>query len=61
MQKYYDHFSSPKKIYNCVVHGYKAPYKCITATALGNAVRMVVDEQEYDVKEDVNQLRLIEY
>lgn len=27
IQKYYSHYSTPKKIYNCVVHGYKAPYK----------------------------------
>ena len=58
--KYHNHFSSPKKIYNCEVHGYYQPYKRLTVNAVPNT-QFIVDEQEYDVKADTNQLKLIEY
>lgn len=59
IDKYVSHYSSPKKIYNCVVHGYKAPYECVSADAISG--KYIVDEQEYDVKADVNNLKLVEY
>ena len=58
VDKYYNHYSTPKKIYNCVVHGYKAPYKCVQCTAISG--KYIVDEQSYDLKADVNELKLIE-
>lgn len=58
VSKYYNHYSTPKKIYNCVVHGYKAPYKCIQCTAIDG--KYIVDEQSYDLKADVNELKLVE-
>lgn len=58
VDKYYNHYSTPKKIYNCVVHGYKAPYKRIQCTAISGVY--IVDEQSYDLKADVNELKLVE-
>ena len=58
VDKYYNHYSEPKKIYNCVVHGYKAPYKRIQCTAISG--KYIVDEQSYDLKADVNELKLVE-
>lgn len=58
VDKYYNHYSEPKKIYNCVVHGYRAPYKCVQCTAISG--KYIVDEQSYDLKADVNELKLIE-
>lgn len=58
VSKYYNHYSTPKKIYNCVVHNYKAPYKCIQCTAIDG--KFVVDEQSYDLKADINELKLVE-
>jgi hypothetical protein len=43
-----------------VVHGYVEPWKLVTATALPG-VEFIVDEQEYDVKQDVNTLKLVEF
>lgn len=61
IEKYYKHHKTPKMIYNCCVHGYKAPYKLMETTALGHDVKMIVDEQEYDVKADINNLKIIQY
>ena len=58
VDKYYNHYSEPKKIYNCVVHGYRAPYKCVQCTAISG--KYIVDEQSYDLKADVNELKLVE-
>lgn len=58
VDKYYNHYSTPKKIYNCVVHGYRAPYKRIQCTAISG--KYIVDEQSYDLKADVNELKLVE-
>ena len=59
LEAYYRHYSSPKLIYNATVHGYFMPYECVTATATGNA-RMIVDEQQWNVKDDINEVKLIE-
>lgn len=58
VDKYYNHYSEPKKIYNCVVHEYRAPYKCVQCTAISG--KYIVDEQSYDLKADVNELKLVE-
>jgi len=60
VEQYKDHYSTPKLIYNCQVHNYYAPWLCVTPTAIGNK-RMIVDEQDYDVKADINTLKLIEF
>lgn len=60
IERYVEHHSTPKKIYNCEVHGYYEPWKCISVNAL-NGLKMIVDEQEYDVKADTNELKLIEF
>lgn len=60
VDRYVEHYTNPKKIYNCQVHGYCLPWKCVMPSALDN-IKMVVDEQEYDVKADTNSLKLIEY
>lgn len=60
VNRYVEHYSSPKKIYNCQVHDYYKPWICVKPNALDN-IKMIVDEQEYDVKANTNELKLIEY
>lgn len=60
ISKYVNHYRDPKKIYNCTVHGYYKPYNVLTATAIPNT-KFTVDEQSYDIKADINELKLIEY
>lgn len=55
-----EHHSYPKRIYNCTVHGYYEPYRCITADVFDNG-SFIVDEQEYDLKQNVNTMKLIEF
>ena len=51
----------PKKIYNCEVKDYYMPFMGVTVNALSTDTYMMVDEQEYNVKSNVNTLKLIEY
>ena len=60
VHKYVEHYRNPKKIYNCVVHGYFNPFEQVQATCLPNT-KLCVDEQSYSVKEDINEVKLIEY
>jgi len=60
VNRYVEHYSNPKMIYNCQVHDYYKPWLCVEPYALNN-IRMIVDEQEYDVKANTNELKLIEY
>ena len=60
IDRYIEHHSNPKKIYNCTVRGYYEPWKCLRVTALNNC-KMIVDEQEYNVLTDINELKLVEY
>lgn len=57
--RYYWHYNRPKTIYNCVVHGYKMPYEKISATALPDK-SFIVDEQNWNIKQDINEVKLIE-
>jgi len=59
VDRYVEHYSSPKKIYNCVVHDYYKPYLCVEPTALRGS-HMIVDQQSWDVKANINELKLIE-
>lgn len=59
LEAYYRHYSTPKLIYNCEVHGYFMPYNVVTTTATGNA-RMIVDEQSWSIRDDINSLKLIQ-
>ena len=61
INKYLGHYDTPKIIYNCVVHGYKKPFEQVISNAIGAGKYMIVDEQEYNVKADVNELKLIQY
>lgn len=56
---YYDHFNSPKKIYECTIHDYLNPASPVQITATeGN---FIIDTQSYDVKSNHNTVKLIEY
>lgn len=56
---YYEHYSSPKRIYECNVHSKLFPYAKVNATAIGGTY--TVDTQEYDIKMNNNRIKLIEY
>lgn len=60
IQQYVNHFNSPKVIYNCEIHNYKEPYKAIKTTSIPDKI-FVIDSQEYNIKADVNAVKLIEY
>ena len=60
VDRYVDHHTDPKRIYNCVVHNYFDPYTVFDSSIFGNS-RFVLDEQEYDVKNNVNTMKLIEF
>ena len=60
VDRYVEHYSTPKKIYNATIHGYLSPWKLVKANALED-VRMIVDEQEFDVKADRNTVKLVQY
>ena len=60
INRYVEHHSTPKKIYNCTVHDYYEPYRCALVDAIPDTF-FVVDEQEYDVKNNVNSLKLVQY
>ena len=56
---YYDHYNSPKKIYECSIHDYLHPGSPVQITATeGN---FIIDTQSYDLKENHNTIKLIEY
>lgn len=56
---YYEHFSSPKRIYECNLHQKLLPYAKLTTTALGGTY--MVDSQEFDLKMNNNRIKIIEY
>ena len=60
INRYVEHHSTPKKIYNCTVHDYYEPYRCAIVDAIPGTY-FVVDEQEYDVKNNVNSLKIVQY
>lgn len=60
LDRYVEHYSTPKVIYNCQIHDYQHPFQCFEVTAIPNK-RFVLDSQEWDVKSDVNNIKLIEY
>lgn len=56
---YYDHYSEPKRIYECNLHQYLLPYARLTTTSLGGTY--VVDTQEFDLKANNIRIKIIEY
>lgn len=60
VNRYVEHHSTAKRIYNCQLRGYNEPFRCFDSSVLGEG-KFVIDEQEYDVKMDVNSLKLVEY
>lgn len=60
LDRYVEHYSTPKKIYNCQINGYMVPLQCFEVHVLPNT-RFVLDTQEWDVKSDVNNVKLVEY
>lgn len=56
---YYEHYNSPKRIYECNIHGLVKPYSIVYVSSLGG--KYIVDSQSYDLKYNNNTIRLIEY
>ena len=56
---YYDHFNSPKKIYECTIHDYLNPGSPVQITATEGD--FVIDTQSFDIKSNHNTVKLIEY
>ena len=61
VEAYLKHYTKHKKIYNCEVHNYYMPFCGVKVNALPTTSYMMVDSQEYDVKSNTNELKLIEY
>lgn len=60
VEKFYDHYSTPKKIYNCEIRGWCKPYSKVTVSAIPDTA-FIVDEQDFDVKTNQNTIKIIEY
>lgn len=60
INKYYDHFKSPKLRYNCDVRDYYKPYQSVIVSTLDNK-RFMVDSQSWDVKKNINTVNLVEF
>jgi len=56
---YYEHYNSPKRIYECNIHGLINPYSVVYVASLGG--KYIVDAQSFDVKYNNNTIKLIEY
>jgi hypothetical protein len=56
---YYEHYNSPKRIYECNIHGLINPYSIVYVASLGG--KYIVDAQSFDVKYNNNTIKLIEY
>lgn len=56
---YYEHFNTPKRIYNCNIHGLALPYSVAYVASLGG--KYIIDTQSFDVKQNNNTIQLIEY
>lgn len=76
INNYYNHYSSPKLMYNCSVKDYYYPYAKFAVRCLTNNVsnedssndtyanddyKFLLDTQEWDVKNRKNQIQLIQY
>lgn len=59
IEQYNRHYQLPKTIYNAQLKGYHSPTCKYTATATGNK-QFILDSQEYDLRNDVNNVKLIE-
>lgn len=59
IQQYNRHYQSPRYIYNAQLKNYHNPIATYTATATGNK-EYVIDSQQWDVMNNVNNVRLIE-
>lgn len=59
IEQYNRHYQSPKMIYNAQLKGYKSPTCKYTASATDNK-QFILDSQEYDLRNDVNNVKLIE-
>jgi hypothetical protein len=59
IEQYNRHYQLPKTIYNAQLKGYHSPTCKYTATATGNK-QFLLDSQEYDLRNDVNNVKLIE-
>ena len=56
---YYEHYNTPKRIYQCNIHNMVSPYSIANVTSLGGTY--IVDSQSFDVKMNNNTIKLIEY
>lgn len=56
---YYEHYNSPKRIYECNIHGLIQPYSVVYVASLGG--KYIVDSQSFDLKQNNNTIKLIEY
>lgn len=76
INNYYNHYSSPKLMYNCSVKDYYYPYtkfavRCLTSnvsnedntndTYTNDDYKFLLDTQEWDIKNRKNQIQLIQY
>lgn len=59
IEQYNRHYQLPKTIYNAQLKGYHSPTCKYTASATGNK-QFILDSQEYDLRNDVNNVKLIE-
>ena len=59
VDQYYEHYSSPKKIYNVSIRGLYGPMTKVNTSTLSG--RFIIDTYSYDIRTNINNVKLIEY
>jgi len=59
VDQYYEHYSTPKKIYNVSLRGLYLPMTKVNTSTLSG--RYVIDSYSYDIRSNKNNIKLIEY
>lgn len=60
IEKYVNHYSKPKLIYECTTHKFFDPFNLVDVSSFTNR-KFVVDSQEWNIKTNSNTSKLIEY
>lgn len=61
IDNYLDHYSERKVIYECNLHGYFNPYDVFEYDGLDIDSRLVIDTQSWDIRQNNNRIKLIQF
>lgn len=61
IDNYLDHYSERKVVYECNLHGYFNPYDVFIYDELDIDSRLVIDTQSWDIRQNNNRIKLIQF